>query len=282
MRSRSLVRSAGGALGLVSAIAALGTAAAHAADGWPAAVQATYDVDFNGLNVGSYHFSSTHDGHTYTLTSSAKLSLLLGALRWTGDTQATGQVSGEHAKPKSFGFNYQAQSKAGSTRMAFTGDTVTQVLQDPPAKIKEGFIPVQESQLKGVLDPLSAVLAISAGTSGNPCNRRIPIYDGTQRFDLVLSPKGQVALEDRKPSGQPTSGYVCRVRYIPIAGYRPDDSTKYMAHNNDIEIVLRPLPNANIFIPYKVTIPTIAGPATITARRVNVTTNTQQQIALGQ
>ena len=282
MPSRFATRLTGRAFAAAACMALLAAVPSLAADGWPTAVDATYDVEFNGINVGSYSFASAHDGQTYKLTSSAKLSLLLGALRWTGDTQATGLVSGDSAKPKSFGFNYQAQSKAGSTRMAFTGDTVTQVLQDPPTKIKEGFIPVQESQLKGVLDPLSAVLAISAGGTGDPCHRRIPIYDGTQRFDLALSPKGHIALEDRKPSGQPTAGIVCRVRYIPIAGYRPDDSVKYMAHNNDIEIVLRPLPNANIFIPYKITIPTIAGAATLTARRVNVTTNTQQQIALGQ
>ena len=255
---------------------------AHAGENWPAQVQAAYDINFNGINVGTYDFQSSQDGQSYKMASNAKLSLLLGAIHWSGDTQATGQLAGTTATPKSFGFNYVAQSKAGSTRMAFTGDTVTQVLQDPPAKHKEGMVPVEQKHLKGVLDPLTAILAISHGSTGNPCARRIPIYDGTQRFDLVLSPKGQVALEDRKSTGQPTFGYVCRVRYIPIAGYKPDESTKYMAQNNDIEIILRPLPNANIFVPYKITIPTIAGPATLVARKVNVVTNTNQQFALQQ
>ena len=282
MPTRFVVRIARAGLLSATALACLSPSASRAADGWPTQVQASYDVNFNGINVGTYEFQSSHEGQTYKLTSNAKLSLLLGALHWTGDTQASGHIAGEHAEPKTFGFNYQAQSKAGSTKMAFTGDTVTQVLQDPPPKHKEGMVPVEQKHLKGVLDPLSAVLAISAGTSDNPCHRRIPVYDGTQRFDLQLSPKGQVALEERHPSGQPTTGYVCRVRYIPIAGYKPDDNTKYMADNHGIEIVLRPLPNANIFVPYQITIPTQAGPATLIARRVNVTTSTQQQIALKQ
>ena len=252
----------------------------HAADGWPNHVQAVYDVNFNGINVGTYEFNSTQEGHTYKLSSSAKLSLLLGALHWTGSTQASGQLTGDTAKPHTFGFDYQAQSKSGSTRMSFTDDTVTQVLHNPPPKVKDGVVPVQAQHLKGVLDPLSAVLAISRGTSGNPCTRRIPIYDGNQRFDLMMSPRGQVSLEESRPSGQPSGGYVCRVRYVPIAGHRPDEATKYMAQNDGIEIILRPVPSANIFVPHRVTIPTIAGPATLVARRVNITTNGQQQIAL--
>ena len=251
-----------------------------AADGWPSHVQAVYDVNFNGINVGTYEFNSSQQGHSYKLTSNAKLSLLLGALQWSGSTQASGNLTGETAKPQTFAFDYKSQSKAGSTQMSFTDDTVTQVLHNPPAKIKEGIVPVQAQHLKGVLDPLSAVLAISRGTAGNPCTRRIPIYDGHQRFDLMLSPRGQVPLEDSKPSGQPGVGYVCRVRYVPIAGHKADDSTKFMAHNDGIEMVLRPVPSANVFIPYRVTIPTIAGPATLVARRVNITTNGQQQIAL--
>lgn len=255
--------------------------AAHASDEWPSRVQATYDVGFAGVNVGTYEFTSTAEGTKYTVSSNAKLSLLMGALHWTGSTQATGNLSGNAAKPQSFGFDYQAQSKKGSTHMAFTDETVTQVLHTPPAKIKPDIIPVQPQHLKGVLDPLTAVLAISRGSNGNPCNRRIPVYDGSQRFDLVLSPKGQVQVSDKQASGQPNHGYVCRVRYVPIAGHKPDDATKFMSQNNDIEIVLRPVPSANVFVPYSVTIPTIAGSATLVARRINLVTAGQQQIALG-
>ncbi len=255
---------------------------AKAAESWPTAVNATYDVNFNGLNVGTYDFSSTREGHNYKLNSNAQLSLLLGALRWSGATEASGHIAGDVAKPAKFGFEFKAQSKAGSTQMSFTDDTVTQVLHNPQPKIKEGVIPVQTQHLKGVFDPLTAVMAMTHGNVGNPCSRRIPIYDGTQRFDIVLSPKGQVPMQEGRSNGQSSPGYACRVKYIPIAGYKPDDGTKYLAQNNDIEIVLRPLPSANTFVPYRVTIPTIAGNATLVARRVNVVINGQQQIAVAQ
>jgi hypothetical protein len=53
-----------------------------------------------------------------------------------------------------------------------------------------------------------------------------------------------------------------------------------MSQSNDIEIILRPMAGTNIFIPHQVTIPTMAGSATLVARRVNITTNSRQQIAL--
>jgi hypothetical protein len=265
---------------VASAAALLSPTRSEAGDSWPANVQASYDVNFNGINIGTYDFRSANEGQSYKLDSNAKLSLLLGAISWTGITHASGKLTSDTTKPQAFGFEYQAQSKSGTTQMAFTNDTVTQVLHTPPPRPKDDIVPVQDQHLKGVLDPLSAVLALSRGTTGNPCGRRIPIYDGHQRFDLVLSIKGHIQIADRSAGGQPTVGYVCRVRYVPIAGHKSDDQTKYMSQSNDIEIILRHMPAANIFIPHQVTIPTMAGSATLVARRVQVTTSGHQQLAL--
>lgn len=254
--------------------------AASAADLWPARVQALYDIDFNGLNVGTFEFASSHDGHSYTLNGAGRLSLLLGAIKWSGDTRTTGQIGGNTTEPRSFTFGYSGTGKSGSTRMAFADRQVTQVLHEPPSPPKDGIVPVQQQHLKGVLDPLTAIMAVSRGTDANPCDRRIPIYDGKARFDLVLSPRGMVRLSEQRPSGQPGEGYVCRVKYQPIAGHKADQETKYIAASEGIEIILRPIPSANVFVPYKVTIPTMAGAATITSRRVDITTPAHQQIAL--
>ncbi len=255
-------------------------APASAADLWPARVQALYDIDFNGINVGTFEFNSSHDGQNYTLNGAGRLSLLLGAIKWSGDTRTTGDMAANSTQPKSFTFGYAGTGKSGSTRMAFASNQVTQVLHEPPSPPKEGIVPVQQQHLKGVLDPLTAIMAVSRGTDGNPCDRRIPIYDGKARFDLVLSPRGMVRLSEQRPSGQPGEGYVCRVKYQPIAGHKADQETKYIAASEGIEIVLRPIPSANVFVPYKVTIPTMAGNATLTSRRVDITTPAHQQIAL--
>ncbi len=267
------------ALSIAMATAAV-TTGAMANDAWPARVSATFEVEFGGLSIGKFDFNSSTNGQAYVLNGGGKLSLLFGALKWSGNAEATGKVAADGAHPQSFGFSFNSSNKSGSTRMAYTGNTITNVTREPNKPPKEGTVPVLPQHLIGVLDPMSAMLAVSKGASGNPCSRRIPIYDGRARYDLVLSPKGTVQLSELRPSGQPATGYVCRVKYIPIAGHKPDEETSAMARSSDIELVLRPIPSANVFIPYSVSIPTMAGTAVLKAKRVDITTSGQQQIAL--
>jgi hypothetical protein len=264
--------------GLALALAASTSALAN--DGWPARVSATYEVEFSGVAIGSFDFTSTTNGQSYVANGGGKLSLLFGALKWAGNAEASGRIAADGAHPQKFGFGYKSSNKSGSTNMSYTGNTITSVVHDTNKPPKEGTIPVQPQHLVNVLDPMSALLAMSKGTTGNPCARRIPIYDGRARYDLVLSPKGTVQLSEQRPSGQPITGYVCRVKYVPIAGHKPDEESGAMAKSNDIEIVLRPIPSANVFVPYRITVPTMAGNAVLKAKRVDITTSGQQQIAL--
>jgi hypothetical protein len=246
----------------------------------PERVTALYDINFNGINVGTYEFSSSQEGGSYTLKGNASMSLLLGAIQWQGVTQTTGQLNGTVAKPASFNFDFSGTLKSGSTRMAFQGDQVTQVLHQPPSPPREGIVPVQAHHLKGVLDPMTAVLTL-AQAQENPCTKRLPIYDGKQRFDLMLSPRGQVTLGGGQ-GGEPVAGFVCRVKYVPIAGHKADQDTQQLAQSNGIEIIMRPLAGTSIFVPHKVTIPTVAGSATLVSRRVMLVNNGQQQLAFAQ
>jgi hypothetical protein len=89
----------------------------------------------------------------------------------------------------------------------------------------------------------------------------------------------QERVAEARPSGQPGVAFVCRVQYLPIAGHRMNEETQHMASSRGIEVALRPVPSAGIYIPYKITIPTIAGSATLTSERVHIVTR-REQIAL--
>lgn len=268
--------------GLFIVALAVGATVSNAARGdtLPQSMQATYDVSFNGIGVGAFRFDSTTEGQSYSLTSDARLSLLLGAIKWSGTTKAQGRMGQDGPLPEGFQFSYQSSKKSGTTKLGFNGTTVTSVLHDPPSQPNDDVVPVTERHLKGVLDPMSAMLVISKGTSGDPCTRRIPIYDGKERFDLVLSPRGQVRVTETRPSGQPGTAYVCRIKYVPIAGHKAGEGTKALADQDGIEIVLRPIPAANVFVPISITIPTVAGSARITVRDVRILTGAKEQIAL--
>jgi Protein of unknown function (DUF3108) len=251
-----------------------------AAESWPANVRALYEINFNGFNVGTFEFQSQAESQSYTLTGNAQLSVLLGAFSWAGEIRSFGMIVNQAPKPASFAFDFRSNMRAGSTKLGFSDGDVTNIMNLPPAVPTVPTIPLREQHLKGVVDPLSAIMVLSRSASGDPCDRRIPIFDGKERFDLIFSRKGEMRVTEQAPSGQPAIAQVCRVRYLPIAGHKIDSDTKYMAANDAIEVALRPVPSANVFVPYQISIPTMAGSATIVSKRVEIVSPGKPQIAM--
>jgi hypothetical protein len=272
------VRSLLGAWTLAASLITVATGAGAAE--LPASVTASYEVEFNGIAIGGFNFESKMKGQSYSLASTGKLSLLFGTLKWSGEARATGQTVGEQTRPQSFSYGFRGTRKPGAIRMTYTGDTVTSVVHEPPRSVKPENVPVEPAHLKAVLDPMSATLVLTKGAAGNPCNKRLPVYDGKERFDLQFISRGTTQIKEKTPSGQPVTAFVCRVKYIPISGHKPNDETKAMSRSDGIEIVLRPIPSANIYVPYVVTIPTMIGNIAIYSRQVEITMAGQQQIAL--
>jgi Protein of unknown function (DUF3108) len=247
----------------------------------PATVRAVYEVNFNGFTVGSFEFVSQAEEQSYTLTGNAQLTLLLGAFTWVGETRSFGLIANESPRPAAFSFDFRTNNnKSGSTKVDFANGGVFDVRNSPPATLKTDTVPLREQHLKGVLDPLSAILVIARYTNPDPCDHRLPIFDGKERFDLVLSYKGQVKVSEQQPSGQPAIAHVCRVKYRPIAGHKVDAESSYLATSDEIEVSLRPIPSANVLVPYQITIPTLIGYATIVSKRVEIESPGLPQIAL--
>jgi hypothetical protein len=254
--------------------------AGSSAHAWPANVRAVYDVNFNGFSVGTFEFKAQSEDESYTFTGNAQLTLLLGAISWTGETRSFGLIANNAPKPAAFVFDFWANTKMGSTKVDFDNGTVSDVRHSPPSLPKPGTVPLREQHLKGVIDPLSAIMVVARVSNPNPCDRRLPIFDGKERFDLVLTYKGQMRVSEQQPSGQPAMAHVCRVKYQPIAGHNVDAEHSFIATTDGIEVALRPIPSANVMVPYQITIPTLFGYATIVSRRVEIASPGGPQIAL--
>jgi hypothetical protein len=255
-----------------------GPATAGGKEGFPARVDAVYRIAWNGMELGNFVFSSSVKNGEYTLRGDTKLSAVLGAFQWSGFTQSLGKVASGKPQPAAYAFSFEGSSKSGRIDMRFRKRAVTKVTSVPPIEPSPGRVPVTEAQLQGVLDPLSAVMAVTAPIGGkvagiNPCKRRIPVFDGKQRFDLVFT-----YLRSEKLNG--ADAYVCKVKYVPVSGHKMNKETKYMASTNGIEIWLIPVVEANIFVPYYVTLPTPVGAATITSAKVSIDTPGGGRVAL--
>jgi hypothetical protein len=237
----------------------------------PARMHVLYAVTLNDLDIGSISVDAEAAGRSYSLAANAHLSLLLGAFRWQAEIRALGAMAGAAARPQSYAFAFTSSLSAGATRLAFTGGAVTTITQLPPVPVDPAAVPLHAEHLKGVVDPLTALLLVERGTGADPCARRLPVFDGRERFDLLLSAKG------RMPGGVP-GALLCKVRYLPIAGHRITADTQFLAASDGIEVALRPLAG-HTFIAARIAIPTRLGWVALSAKRIEIAQPGAPQLA---
>lgn len=257
------------AAGITLLVAFGGPAAAEG----PARVRATYSINFNGMAVGDFVIRANLAERDYTITADAKISLLAGLIfEWNGKTQSSGRVVNNVPTPNAYSFGFEAGDKREKIDLRFSENAVREVAINPPARLSAQRIPVTRAHLNNVVDPLSAVLMLTSARDKNPtevCNHRLPIFDGKQRYDLVLSYKRtkRVSMED----GYSGPAYVCKVKFLPIAGHRAGDAdNNYAARNEGMEVWMVPVSHSSLYVPYYIYIPTHVGVATLTAVKFDV------------
>jgi hypothetical protein len=170
------------------------------------------------------------------------------------------------------GFSLSATNGKDSRtiQIAAASGSVRAVTIDPPFEPRPddtNRVPLRETHKIGVLDPVSAL--IMPVRSGNPmdrtnCDRRLPVFDGNQRFDVVLSYSG--TREVRNEEGYSGPVLICTARYVPVAGHRPDRKvTKFMADNRSMDAWLAPANGGKVLVPYRISVKTMIGTTVIEA-----------------
>lgn len=232
----------------------------------PVRVDATYRITLNGFNLGNFQFKSDVGRNRYTLDTDVQISALLGVFKWKGVTRTSGSLATRTPKPADFRFDYESTMRSGSVAMGFDKDGIERLTVLPTTVEPSDWIPLSAAHLKGVVDPLSAILAITHSGASTPCGRTIAIFDGKQRFDIAL----RFARKEPVVGIPDETAIVCRVKYTPIAGYRANQETRQLAESDDIEIVFRLVPAAKLMLPQSVALPTPAGAARIDLENVSI------------
>jgi hypothetical protein len=266
--------------GLLLGVTCLMPTVGVAAEAWPASVSARYKLKFNGVNVGSLDFNSTTGPHGYTLKTAAQVSVLFGTVQWVGNTTVSGVVAAHQPSPSTYAFDWLKNKKGGAIKLGFVGNKATSVSVEPPNKPSPEVVPITEAHKQGVLDPLSAVMAMTRADGAEPCDRRASVFDGKHRFNIVMSFKRQARIAPRKPGGASSIGYVCRLTYEPIAGHKANADTKTYAANKDVEVVLARMGPGGALIPQSLSIPTGWGTGTMVADHIEVTSTAGVRVSL--
>jgi hypothetical protein len=262
--------------GGLSGAPAVHEAVAEYSIGAASRITAVYRVDLAGFNLGNYRLTATFNGDDYEMRGEGRFSILEGLIyNWTGSTASRGKVTGNGPTPSMYALSYKGSDKAGQLRMTFNGGAVTEVSMVPRKRPNPHVIPVTRSQLEGVFDPMTGAFLIAQSDNPNGdikvCNQTIPVFDGEQRFNLILTPKRTVKVQKNASTGHSGFAAVCRVKFIPISGYRPDNpGIKLMAETNDIEVWLVSLPGTAMYVPYRIVLPTLVGYGSATSTSFQV------------
>ncbi len=260
---------------------ALGAAAAARADGIlarPIAISGQYSIHFNGFDIGTVRIDQRVAGRAYSANSRVEISALLGAFHWQGVTRSAGTLTAEGLEPSGYDFEYQGSTKSGSVSMGFTKGIVTSLTALPATVEPDDFVRLGPSHIRSVIDPLSAIVAMSR-PAAQPCGRKLPIFDGKQRFDISLLQVRREAVPAGR-NAETVTGVVCRVKYTPVAGYRANSETAALAETTGIEVTFRPVVEAGMWSPYRVSIPTMAGTVALEATRYDISAPGLAEIAL--
>lgn len=257
-------------MGCFAAVGLTGTSAANADE---RKITTSYNINFNGLNIGDFKLWSRLNPQDYELKARARISVLAGLLfDWRGDTSSSGTVRANRPRPSSYSFGYSTSERRETIEVEFSGNLVSDVAVNPPSRRAGSIVPIERKHMRNVLDPLSAlVLLTNVGSDKNGrevCTRRLPIFDGKARYDLKLSYKKSTNVNTSEYTGR---AYVCKVKFRPIAGHRRgDQESEYAAKNEGIEVWMIPQRKADLFVPYYVYIPTQVGSVSMTSAGFSV------------
>ena len=243
----------------------------------PAYAQSTltahYRLALAGIEIGAGDWSVDVDKDHYAAKSSGQFFGIWRALLGPDISATThGTASQGHLAPTSYMANFSSDETIDDVRMMLRDGIVSEVEAKPPLPAAPDRVPVTAADLRGAIDPLTAGLVPMPGTgdvlSPAACQRTLPIFDGTHRFDVALSFKRTDRIKAETGYQGPGPGVVCGMSYRPIAGYNMDAfRVNYLKKARDMEIWFAPIAGTRLLAMFRISIPTMLGIAVLEATR---------------
>jgi hypothetical protein len=240
---------------------------------------ASYTISLLGITIGTAEWE-LEVNEQYLAQASGRISGVASKLiSGQGSASVRGALVNNHAQPAAFEADIKTDAETDNVRMMFDAAGVSELAVEPalpPTTPGSQRVPVSAADRKGVLDPLSGLLVIANADPalGPPtCQRRIPIFDGRRRYDVVLSFK---RMDDLKAeTGYAGPVIVCSIHVVPISGHRVGGSfVQRLVKSDDLEVALAPLAGTRILAPFQAAVPTAVGTVWIAADRFVVTNPT--------
>ena len=246
----------------VSCVLAILLAFGSASAAGAASLRVDYAITLAGLALGNAGLDGTFEDHRYDMKLTGRLTGLIGALsgNTTGGAAARGVITSSRVVSNGFSANARSGENQRTVMLGVNAGNVTSISIVPPFERNFPVAPLSDGDKRSVIDPLSGLVGVMEnGRLDDPgnCNRTIPVFDGTQRFNIQLSFAGTRVV--RKP-GFTGNVAVCNVRYVPVAGHRTDrPSVQYMRDNREMSVWLAPIEGTKLLLPLRISVQTQVG-----------------------
>jgi hypothetical protein len=189
---------------------------------------------------------------------------------------ASGAMSGTRILPDAFATTVATSERQQTIQIGMAAGNVRLAKVTPEPKPKPDRVELGPEHQRGILDPLSAALMPmpqkDPTLSAASCDRSLPVFEGTERFDVDLSYIRMTTIE-KTGEGDVYIGpaVVCRARYKAIAGHRASaDYVEYFKSDPAIEVWLVPVAGTRMLVPYKTSVPTPFGTIVVQASQFKV------------
>ena len=230
---------------------------------------ARYALSLADIAIGEGDWAVEITKDRYTAQSSGRFLGIWRVMLGSDISAVThGTANQGHLVPTSYGANFAWDDDIEDVRLTFRDGVVSELETKPTTAAGPDRIPVIAAHLHGVLDPLTAGLVV-APKSGDvlapaACQRTLPIFDGSQRFDMVLSFKRMDNV--KAENGYRGPAVVCAMTYRPVAGYTPGAfRVGYLQKRRDMEMWFAPIAGTRLLAVVRISIPTMLGTAVLRA-----------------
>lgn len=222
----------------------------------------SYRITIAGVHIGTADVDARFNQAGYAI---ALTGVVGGVSRAVSDASArmgaAGTIRSRQARPTYYEIEMREGDITAEAEMHLDGRNVTDLYVLPGLVPAFDRISLTIDDVRGVLDPMSAMFVPGAGgmSGAEACNRTIPVFDGWQRFDVVLSYQTtRTVIGEREAYAGPV--HVCDARYVPVAGHRPSHAPiAYLSQNDRLEAWLMPAAGVDIMVPYQLLIGTELG-----------------------
>jgi hypothetical protein len=178
-------------------------------------VEVTYAAIARGISAGEFTYNFSQTGANYEVNARRRLTGLARSLM--GESQdytysVRGAVSAAGLLQPA-AYQHRGGRRDRLVRSTFSADDIVTTAEP---RMGMGNPPATQAQKRGAVDQLTAIASMIT-TSGDPCARTVRVYmDGRSRFDFVMTPNGNVDVDNSAYRGRAVR---CRVEFRPIAGF---------------------------------------------------------------